>query len=171
MESVEVDGIRFTFDDGWLVSRWDETAFHRRFSRVGAGTKACDLVAIPPDGDDLWLVEVKDYSVHPRTKQMSLETEIGEKAKGTLSGLWAAWGRANVDEERELARRARRRKNIRVVLHLEQRAVPSRLYPDVKLAADLRMKLKQAVHPIDPHALISSSDRPGNVAWTAERVA
>jgi hypothetical protein len=170
MESVDVDGIRFTFASGWLVSRWDESAFHLRFCNVGSGTKSCDLVAIPPEGDEIWLVEVKDYSEHGRMKSIALETEVAEKVKGTLSGLWAAWNQANADDERDLARRARRRKEIRVVLHLEQRAVASRLFPGIKLGADFQMKLKQAVHPIDPHPVVSSVARPGKVVWSTERV-
>lgn len=171
MESVDVDGIRFTFANGWVVSRWDDSAFHQRFGNVGTGTKSCDLVAIPPDGDEIWLVEVKDYVNQRRVKSMALETEVAEKVKGTLAGLWAAWNHANADDERALAQRARRRKEIRVVLHLELRAVASRLFPGVKLGADFQMKLKQAVHPIDPHPVVSSVARSGKVAWSTERVA
>lgn len=50
--------------------------------------KAVDLGAI--DGDTLWLIEAKDYRVHPQPKSRDLIARVGKKVADSLSCLMAA---------------------------------------------------------------------------------
>lgn len=165
---MEVDGIRFVFPAHWQVCKWDDEAFHRRFQRVGGGSKACDIVALPPDGNEVWLIEVKDYRNHRRTKSADLFDEVGCKVRDTLAALWAAQRNAATDAERDMAQRARRRHTVRVAFHYEPFRSASRLAPKPKKqVADALDKLRQKVHAIDPHAVIVRTGAMAGVAWTA----
>lgn len=160
-----VDGFRFDFGTGWHVCRWDATAFVRNsYCNLGGGSKSCDLVAFEDDGDELWLIEVKDYRHYRREKLSQLHDEMAAKVRDTLAALWAAQVNASGDE-RNFARQARRRSRIRAVLHLETRQT-SGLMPAKKHAADIKMALKRALKAIDPHPVVSSVDNLGGVRWT-----
>lgn len=52
------------------------------------------------------------------------------------------------------------------VLHLEQPAKASKLFPRVFDLADVQQKLRQLIKPLDPHPLVVDMDRLGSVAWT-----
>lgn len=161
----DVNGFRFGFGAGWHVCRWDDTAFVRNsFCNLGGGSRSCDLVAFEDDGDELWLIEVKDYRVHQRTKTLPLHDEVAAKVRDTLAALWAAQVNASGDEQK-FARLAKRRSCIRAVLHLETRQT-SRLMPGTKHAADIKMALKRALKAIDPHPVVSSVGSMGSVRWT-----
>src|SRR5690554_4434345 len=90
--------LAFTFADGVEPSQYDEWAFYRnQFNAVCGGTKAVDFVCL--DGDQLWLIEVKDYRRHRRTKLVDLGDEVAAKVRDTLAGLLAASCNANEAEE------------------------------------------------------------------------
>jgi hypothetical protein len=57
MQFSESD-LTFTFPTGWIVRRFDGTAAYRSVS--GHGLKGVDFLCLPP-GNELWLVEVKNY--------------------------------------------------------------------------------------------------------------
>ena len=162
---MEVDGITFEFDEDWKICKWDDTAFHGHFQGVGGGSKACDLIAMPVEGNELWLIEVKDYRRHPRVKSVDLVDEVGAKVRDTLAAGWAAQRNANAEPERSMAHQARRRWLIRIALHLEQAVTGSRLAPGRKRDADLTTKLKQKLRAIDPHPVITRIGAT-NVPWT-----
>jgi hypothetical protein len=78
MQSVSVDGLRFEFPDDWQVTKLDDWPFYRKhFARMWDHIKAVDLGAI--DGDSLWLIEAKDYRVHPQPKSKDLIARVGKK--------------------------------------------------------------------------------------------
>lgn len=74
----------------------------------------------------LWLIEVKDYRQHQRTKTLDFAQEIAQKVCDTLAELAAAQCNANDQKEQTFAQDALSRKKMRVVLHLEQPHKPSR---------------------------------------------
>lgn len=171
MIPVDVDGIRFEFPDTWQVCKWDDTAFHARFQNVGGGSKSCDIVALPPEGEIVWLVEVKDYSRHRREKQIDLFDEVGCKVRDTLAALWAAQRNANTAGEWALAREARRRRQIRVAFHCETPRLASRLAPTAgKQAADVLDKLKHVLRAIDPHPVVTRIGDMRKVDWQASHI-
>ena len=50
MTELDVDGIRFTFDDNWSAVKWDDTdAYNLHIGKLqgqGHGTKAVDIIGL-----------------------------------------------------------------------------------------------------------------------------
>lgn len=150
MPSLQEGELTFDFPERSEVANYDEWSFYRnQFQPACGGTKAIDFIFVEPQRT--WLIEVKDYRRHPRTKIAALADEVAAKIRDTLAGLAACRCNANDETERQIAHRALSRASIGVVLHLEQRAVPSRLFPRVADRADLTQRLKQLLKPVDPH--------------------
>jgi hypothetical protein len=119
---------------------------------------------------ETWLIEVKDYRTYPRAKVIDLADEIAAKVRDTLAGLVAARCNANEAKERDLARQLLGAKRIRVVLHLEQKGIKSRLYPRGIIEPDkLTQKLRSKLKALDPHPMISSAQKPApGVPWSVQ---
>jgi hypothetical protein len=166
--AFNVDGLTFTFPDDWQVAKYDEWSYYRnQFGRMRNSICAVDLVARAPDRT-VWLVEVKDYR-HPNAAIPKLE-ELADvawcKVYDTLAALVPAGQHASDPFERQLARQLCRGSALRVVLHVEQPAKRSVLFPRGGIdPANLRMKLKQLLKPIDPHALVASTGQMANLPW------
>lgn len=166
---ADVDGIRFSFPEGWQALKYDDSSFHRnQFQGLAGGSKALDVVALSPDRT-LWLIEAKDYSRHRRQKAGSVFAEVASKLRATLAGLAAARVRAHDAVEQGFADSAMQCTNLRVVLHLDQAATLSRLFPqavDPKLATQ---QLRREVRAIDPHAICYGQGvRTNPTAWTTQ---
>ena len=62
MTELDVDGIRFTFDDNWSAVKWDDTeAYNLHIGKLqgpGHGTKAVDIIGLR--GGLPFLFEVKN---------------------------------------------------------------------------------------------------------------
>ena len=124
------------------------------------------------DGDQLWLIEVKDYRRHHRIKVIDLGNEMAHKVRDTLAGLVAASCNANDAEERRIARQALRCPRLRVVLHLEQPRNLSKLFSRAVDPDDLRLKLKQRLKAVDSHPKVVDQFTLGvEVPWTVAGVA
>jgi hypothetical protein len=162
--------LAFEFPAGWTVCKYDEwTFFVEHFQKVCDGAKGMDIVAVAPNGC-LWLIEIKDYRAGPRDKPMELAVEIAHKVRDTLAGIAAARVRANVEAERSAAERSCRCGDIKVVLHLEQPATPTRTHP-IEDASKLRQKLKQLLRGIDPHPkVVSMAEGSEKFRWTVQEV-
>lgn len=163
--------LAFTFADGVEASQYDNWSFYRnQFNAVCGGTKAVDFVCL--DGDQLWLIEVKDYRRHRRTKLVELGDEVAGKVRDTLAGLVAASCNANEAEERRVARQAVSRLRLRVVLHLEQPRNPSKLFPRAVDPDDVLLKLKQRLKAVDSHPrVVDQSSLEVEMPWTVAGVA
>ena len=171
MPTVTEGKLAFTFPDTWNVTKYDEWPFYRsQFANCCAGNRAVDFLAFDPASRTLWLIEVKDYRRHRRTKdqRIPLVEEIAIKARDTLAGIFAA----NLDDayaEHHHATRSLSAAKIRVVLHLEQPATKSKLFPRDYDPADVQQKLKQMVKPIDAHPGVTElSNMPRGLRWSAE---
>ncbi len=164
---AEVDGQRLTMPPGWWVWKYDDSSFHRnQFQSFAGGSKAMDAVALADDGT-LWLIEVKDYRRHPRTKPGSVFSEVAAKARATLAGLVVARVRANDQNERVQAKQAMSCSQIRVALQLAQITRPSRLFPQVIDPQDAQLALKRELRAVDPHALsVVGSLNDNRLPWT-----
>ena len=78
MPTVTEGKLRFTFPDGWNVSKYDDWLHYRiQFIKVCDGIKAIDVLALEPKGC-CWLLEIKDYREHARTKAIGLAEELAE---------------------------------------------------------------------------------------------
>ncbi len=167
MQSHEVDGVTFTFSHGWQVTKFDDWSFYRnQYSRMHDGIKALDLLA-QDTAKCLWLIEVKDYRQHPRTKPSALDQEVAAKIENTLAALMPARCNA-ISAEAKLAQQLLSSKRLRVVLHLEQPAKHSRLRPRAINLADVQQKLRQRLKPIDAHPLVTESLDMQGVPWVVE---
>jgi hypothetical protein len=155
-QAAMIDGVRLEMPGGWWVWKYDDSAFHRnQFQNFAGGSKAVDAVALAAD-ETLWLIEIKDYRRHRRSKPASVFDEVAAKVRATLAGLATARTRANDQDERNMAAAAMRCRHIRVALQLAQPVKPSRLFPQVVDPVDAEMQLRRAVKAIDPHALCAT---------------
>ncbi len=138
---------------------------HNQFIKMADGIKAMDLAYI--DGQTFWLIEVKDYRVHRRTKSIELPDEIADKLRNTLAGLWAAKCNANDPDEKRFAAAAIKVKRIRVVLHLEESPYLGRLAPAKSLKAGLQQKMKQKLKSVDAHpCVVDQRSLKPEMNWT-----
>ena len=167
MPTITVGQLRFTFPDTWQVSQFDGWSFYiNQFQQVCGGTKAIDILAL--DSPCCWLIEIKDYRQHRRMKSIDLAEEIATKVRDSLAALVAASIYANDDIEKSLAIAAVRCTRLRVVLHLEQPAKHSKLYPRAIDPANVQLRLRQLIKAIDPHPLVLDKNRMGGVKWTVQ---
>lgn len=164
--SVREGALTFHFPDLAKVGQYDSWAFYRRqFNACFGGTKAMDFVYV--DGQATWLIEVKDYRAHRRTKVIDLADEVAFKVRDTLAGLAAAQCYATDEGEQQLAREALKTKCFHVVLHLEQPAKHSKLFPRAVDPANLKVKLKQTLRAVDAHPrIVNRHTIPANMCWT-----
>lgn len=164
MTTLTEGDLTFEFPDSCTASQYDAWAFYRnQFQHVG-GANAVDFVCV--DEASTWLIEVKDYRRHPRTKTVALQDEVAAKVRDTLAGLAAAAANATEGEEKQAARRALARRRWRVVLHLEQRTGTTGLKPNVLDPPTLRDKLRRVLKAVDPHTLVVEGD--AGVPWRVQ---
>jgi hypothetical protein len=166
MSTISVGALRFTFEDDWQASKYDDWSFYRnRFQRIRSEVKAIDILAIAADRT-VWFIEVKDYRRYPRTKPVDLADEVAHKVFDTLAGLLPARVNGDAHGETAIAKAALNGGALRVVLHLEQPSTHSKLFPRAIDPANVLMKLKQLVKPIDPHPLVVETSRMASLTWT-----
>ena len=166
MTEIEEGDLTFSFPDHCEAGRYDGWAFYRnQFQAVAGGSKAVDILCIA-DGV-AWLVEIKDYRRHWRTKSTDLCDEVATKVRDTLSGLAAASANANDADEKALARPALSMRR-RVALHLEQPNVASRLRPRAIDPASMKSMLRKGLlKAIDAHPAVGDRQRPPpGIPWT-----
>ena len=150
--------LTFHFPSGDAAERVDDWAFYRQGFVSVPGTKSVDFVCV--HGDSCWLIEVKDYRFHSRTKTVSLCEEVACKVRDSLAMLAAARRNANNENEKNVAAQALASRTWRVALHLEQPPSPSRARPTYFDPASVLMKLRGFVRRIDPHPVVASIDAP-----------
>lgn len=160
--------LTFTFPAPLVAQQYDEWSFYRnQFNSAFGGTKAVDFVCL--DQQCTWLIEVKDYRANRRSKPSELGDEMAIKVRDTLAGLVTASCNANEPDERLFAKKAVKNKRLRVVLHIEQPAKPSKLFPQVVNPANLKAKLKQLLRAVDPHPLVvNQRHQAADICWKVE---
>lgn len=155
-------GLTFHFDAGVEAGQYDGWRFFTGgFQNTCGGAKAVDFVA--RWDKTTYLIEVKDYRQHPRTKPSELPDEVAAKVRDSLAGLVAAGAGGNSaygtiePEERRLAHFCVSARRLRVVLHLEQpthgRKGHRRLNP-----SNLKLGLKQRLRFIDAQPRVEHMD-------------
>ncbi len=164
-QNIREDRLTFSFPDGALSSKYDEWSHYRnQFNAAFGGTKAVDIVYA--SSQTAWLIEVKDYRLHQRTKPQDLAEEIGFKVRDTMAGLISAGAFANDADEKRVAHAMLKKRQWRVVLHLEIPARQSRLRPRAIEPDKVLIKLKALVKAIDPHpAVVSKNSLKPGMDW------
>ena len=89
MTEIEEGDLKFSFPDHCEAGKYDEWSFYRnQFQSVASGSKAVDILCLSDDA--AWLIEIKDYRLHPRQKLIDIDDEVASKVRDTLAGLAAA---------------------------------------------------------------------------------
>ena len=157
--------LTFSFSASCTAVRYDTWAFYQNQFQKIPGTKAVDYLCI--NGSQTWLIEVKDYRSHPRTKPTSICDEVALKVRDTLAGLAAARVNANVPLEKQAATRALRSNRWRVALHLEQPPRRTKLRPKALSPVDVLQKLKGMLKAIDAHPkVVDRNSLHPDMCWT-----
>lgn len=171
MTSLREGGLEHRFESGWIASKYDEWTFYRsHFKDSCCGNKAVDFLAQDPQGT-LWLVELKDYRVHPRTKPIDVVDEVALKVRDSLAGLFAAATWPSHHDRAPDARRHLGAKRIRIVLHYEQPRIHSKVFPRTHDLSRLQQKLKQLVRVVDAHPLVVDLGSAAVLPWSLASVA
>lgn len=165
MQRFNVDGLNFDFPDDWLISKYDDWSFYRnQFITIKNGIKSLDLLAVDLN-KTAWLIEVKDYRLHPRTKPSELGIEVAHKVFDTLAAIIPAKIHATDTDEKQLARAVSASRKLRVVLHLEQPAKHSKLRPRAINPVDVQQKIRQLLKPVDAHPLVVDMKSMRDLEW------
>ncbi len=166
MTTLSEGNLQFIFNGTAQASKYDDWSFYRnQFQRVCGSSKAVDMICI--ENDTTWLIEIKDYRQHRRTKPIDLGKEVAIKVRDTLAGLVAARCNANDADEKAFANKALRNHRLKVVLHLEQPKMHSKLFPRVIDPASVKQKLKRLLKAIDSHPVIAEQNTiTTNIAWS-----
>lgn len=166
LEPLDVDGFKFIFPDGWTRTKPDDWTFYRKhFIKICKGIKSVDVIAVEPPST-LWLIEAKDYRVNRRTKTIDIVDETAQKVLATLALLLPAKINATDPGESSAARQAVGTSELRIVLHLEQPKRQSKLFPRDFEPANVKIKLRKLIKPIDAHALVTEMTAMHGVPWT-----
>ena len=168
MNKIDEGSLTFGFPANCRASKYDDWSFYRnQFQPIAKGSKAVDIVCVT--ADTCWLIEIKDYRQHRRTKTIDIVHELATKVRDTLAGLASAVQNANDTDERQLAGEAlAKKRRWRVVLHLEQPTTPRRLWPTPIDTAKILQKLRtRTLKAIDAHPVICDRNTHSNrVPWT-----
>jgi hypothetical protein len=88
-KSIRIGKLQFEFDEHWApIEQWDAHPAYKNGLRQSQGDKAVDLVGLRENC--LYLIEVKDYRIHPRQKEEQHLAEFERKVVGTVAGLVGA---------------------------------------------------------------------------------
>jgi len=166
MAVLSEGNLTFIFKEPSQAIQYDNWSFFRnQFQSTCGSAKAVDMICIA--NNITWLIEIKDYRQHRRTKPMELGNEIAIKVRDTLAGLVAAKFNANDPQEKCFAKNALGSQVIKVVLHLEQPENQSRLFPKPINLASVKQKLKKQLKAIDTHpSIVNQHDLKVNMEWT-----
>jgi len=165
MTELDIDGMKFKFPLSWNASKHDEWLYYRNhYSKTADGVKAVDIIAV--HRKILWLIEVKDYRLHRRTKAIQIHSEFALKVVFTLSSLLPARINATRAVEQDAAKEALACDSIRLVLHIEQPTTHSKLFPRAIDPSKVHQKMKSALKAIDPHPLVVESSSMGTLQWS-----
>ncbi len=165
MPTLTEGTLSFSFPNDWQATKYDAWSHYRNQAiKLCGGSKAIDILGLEAN-TACWLLEVKDYREHRRTKAIDIADETAMKVRDTLAALVGAQHHANDNAERTQARKAVRAGSIRVVLHLEQPKQHSKLFPRAIKPADVLQRLKQQVKSIDPHPRVVELDSMAGIPW------
>lgn len=142
--------LSFVFNDVDFAEKYDDWSHYRnQYNRACSSSKAVDFL-VSKNGE-IWLIEVKDYRQHQRSKAIDLADEIALKVRDTMAGIVSAKFLATDAGEANASRAALTCARLRVAFHLEQPKQPSRLFPRSVDPAHIKMKLRQILRFADPH--------------------
>ena len=172
MTIITEDVLQFQFDKSVSVLKYDNTAYYRNQfqNRCYHDNKAVDIIVY--NTENIWLIEIKDFRIHGRSKEQRLEDELSQKVRDTLAGLFGAnYYPHSDDDEKEFFKNIKRTKNLYFVLHIEQ---PSKSNNKMSIydPKDLKDKLRNTLKAIHPTILILNKNSTGSydIPWSVQEL-
>lgn len=145
--------LSFELEQVNFAEKYDDWRHYRNvFNSACESSKAVDFLV--SKAGTLWLIEVKDYRRHLRTKPSNLADEVMLKVRDTMAGLVSTAFVGMDSGEKSTSRSALSHRKLRILFHLEQPSKPSRLFPMSVDPADILMKLKQRLRFADYHPIV-----------------
>ena len=90
-KTFKMDRFQFDFSDEWgPIEQWDAHPAYLNGIHRSPCAKAVDLIGYHSGVGCLYFIEVKDYRVHPRSKEAEHRQEIEQKVCATVAGLVGA---------------------------------------------------------------------------------
>lgn len=155
MKTITEGQLAFEFDDGLLVSKYDESSYYQNQfqNKCHTANKAVDIIVC--DKKDLWLIEIKDFRIGNRNPdKLPLEQELSQKVRDSLAGIFGAKFYAHTDnDEKQKFDVMNACKVLYFVLHIEQ--PKHKMIYDI---ADIQQKLKGLLKAINPKIMIVNKD-------------
>lgn len=173
MMSIREGRLVFTFQTD-CATQYDRWSFYRnQFQSVAGGSKAVDFLYL--DQDSAWLIEATDYrrptggQAQPAVPKADvLAAEVAKKVRDTLAGLAAARKNANDKKEKDIAKKSMQKARWRVVLHLEQPHVKTKVRRQAIDPWSVKSELDKLLKAIDPRPVVMDRQSPHSVPWTVK---
>ncbi len=162
----------FGFDSTLSTIKYDDSSYYKRHfqNKCHTENKAVDIIAY--NKEFVWLIEIKDFRNHGRSKEQSLCEELSQKIRDTLAGLFGAkFYPSHSYDEKLFFKGILACQRIYFVLHMEQDHNPSksrRIYDP----ADIKQKLKSTLKAINPRILIINKDvqQSDEIPWSVQQL-
>ena len=158
-------GLCFEFDEDLEVIKYDEIggSYREQLLRCFNGLKAVDFIC--KRQSELWLLEIKNYAEHDRTKSGSVVDEFLEKVRDTFTGITTLCLISNRKDKRHYLSLLKA-KHIHLVLHCDfkkQMKTRDLLTKQRTLQEQLRKKLRF----IDSHVKVTCIQNPAKrLPWS-----
>ncbi len=169
MPSIPEGLFTYDFPATWSAEKYDMDSYYRvHFQSFAGGQKAVDVLAFG-GGNELWLIEQKDYRAGSQIKAAELFDAIASKMLATMACLVAARSNAAPGTRSQIvASGALLKPKVRCVLHIEQPSTHSKLFPQVVDPKTVRDKLRSALKAVDRRAHAGSQDQLNSLTlgWT-----
>ncbi|AJI78206.1 hypothetical protein [Corynebacterium singulare] len=165
---INVDGIIFRFQEGWSLAAFDRWP---QFTKIAGafGAQGCDILALK--GDELWFIEVKDYTFDGAETPTDLPTTVAKKTIGTLATICALAKSREDTPERSFSRRCLTAKRYNLALHIELKDGGLKDKMNKPLLATLKQELRKIRKKLEfaDHALSNHWRSSDGLPWTAAR--
>ena len=162
----------FEFDSTLSTIKYDDSSYYKRHFQNQCHTKnkAVDIIAY--NKEFVWVIEIKDFRKHGRSKEQSLCEELSQKIRDTLAGLFGAkFYLSHSYDEKLFFKDILACQRIYFVLHMEQGHNPNKR-KQIYDRADIKQKLKNTLKAIDPHILIRNKDdqQSDEIPWSVQQL-
>ncbi|APQ14335.1 hypothetical protein NS2R_05225 [Pseudomonas oryzihabitans] len=149
MTVMRESALTFIFPEQWEVSKLDDwQTYRQRFITLDEGIRCVDFLAFDGRGEELWMIEVKNYSLGRKDSLSELIDAIVNKVRNSHGVISAACWQSDYPEERRLARLAMRKASLKIALHIEQPRHRSRLHPKPLVLVTLKQSLRKRLSKI-----------------------
>ena len=162
----------FEFDSALSTIKYDVSSYYMKHfqNKCHTENKAVDIIAY--DKEFVWLIEIKDFRNHGRSKEQSLCEELSQKIRDTLAGLFGAkFYRSHSGDEKLFFKGILVCQRIYFVLHMELDHNPSKC-KQIYDPADIKQKLKSTLKAINPGILIINKDdqQSYKIPWSVQQL-